>query len=97
MIIFTHLFLDDEDFSIGTEEGNDNIFRERQVGMGEYAGDVSLSSEGITFGGNATANETVNHRKKRDVSGSFFMEPGRSVINVVKLATMFNIIIYRYI
>ena len=55
------------------------------MGLGEYGGDVSLSSEGITFGSNATANETVNHRKKRDTSGSFFMEPGRSVMNVVKL------------
>ena len=83
-IIFTHIFLGNEDFSVGTEEVNADIFPERQVGVGEYAGDISLSSEGITFGSNATANETVNHRKKRDTSGSFFMEPGRSVVNVVK-------------
>ena len=53
------------------------------MGVGEYAGDVSLSSGGITFGSNATANETVKDRRKRDTSGSFFMEPGRSVMNVV--------------
>ena len=77
-------FLGYEDFSVGTEEDNADIFPERQVGVGEYAGDISLSSEGITFGGNATANETVKDRKKRDTSGSFFVEPGRSVLKVVK-------------
>ena len=83
-IIFINIFLDFEDFSVGSEEGNADIFPERQVGVGEYGGDVSLSSEGITFGSNETANETVKARRKRDTSGSFFMEPGRSVMNVVK-------------
>ena len=68
-----------EDFSVGTKEGNADIFPERQVGLGEYAGEVRLSSKGITFpsGSNASANGTANQRRNRDVSGSFFVEPGR--------------------
>ena len=77
--LYTIIIFRCADFSVGSKEGNADIFPERQVGLGEYAGEVRLSAEGITFpsGSNASAIGTANQRKKRDMSGSFFMEPGR--------------------
>ena len=67
------------DFSIGSDEGKDDIYPQRQVGVGEHSEEVTLSSGGIKFiGGNETTfNNTGKRRWKRDLTGEFYMEPGR--------------------
>ena len=68
------------DFSVGTEEDKADLYPEQQVGLDGYEGEVTLTSDGMKFtGGNQsmTVNDTVRDRRRRDVGGAFYMEPGR--------------------
>ena len=73
------------DFSVGSDTGSDDVYPEEQVGFGQFGGGVSLTSEGIklTVEGNMTVNssssDNSHSRRKRDVAGNFYMEPGRLV------------------
>ena len=75
------------DFSVGSDGGKDEICAEQQVGVGEYGGSVSLSSEGIKMsaGGFDT---TTSRRRKRSVGGEYLMEPGRYLPSYYNPATV---------
>ncbi|KAI0212797.1 hypothetical protein LSAT2_002238 [Lamellibrachia satsuma] len=67
--------------SVGSEDGKEDIYPEQQVGVGEVSGQATLSSGGLTFtGGNETIfSDASNGRQKRDLTGEFHMEPGRTL------------------
>ena len=68
------------DFSVGSEKGSADIYPEEQIGVGDYGGEVKLTSDGLKLDvGNESAsnNDTSMRRRRRDASGEFYMEPGR--------------------
>ena len=68
------------DFSISGNDGSGDIYPEQQVGVGDYGGEVKLTSDGMKIdAGNESAsnNDTDMRRRRRDAAGEFYMEPGR--------------------